>query len=168
MCYKSHTASSKNKGGRPTLYSKNLAENVLSKIRDGLSETKIGQMPGMPTVRTLGLWKHKYPDFLAATIEARRASADLYNDRRMELVDELIEKTRAHEEEAVSFPKGVVDGYKVAMQELAREAAIRDDHRFSDRQKVIAEVNSGSVGDGMDAVYAKMREAVEAHKDAGK
>ncbi|MCG5030597.1 hypothetical protein MAF45_03945 [Mesosutterella sp. OilRF-GAM-744-9] len=122
----------------------------------------------MPTVRTLGLWKHKYPDFLAAIIEARRASADLYDDRRMELVDELIEKTRAHEEKAVSFPKGVVDGYKVAMQELAREAAIRDDSRFSDRHKVIAEVKSGNTGEGMDAVYAKMREVVEAHKDTGK
>ena len=158
----------KTMGGRPSAYGPEMANKILSLIREGKSEAKICKMPGMPSAEALRLWKKKYPDFLAATIEARRFSAELYNDRRMDLVKELIEKTQLHENEGISFPKGVVDGYKVAMQELAREAAIRDDHRFSDRQKVIAEVNSGSVGDCMDAVYAKMREAVEAHKDAGK
>lgn len=144
------------------LYNEKIAEKIVDLIREGKSEARICRMKGMPTAKTLGRWKKKYPGFLEATSEARRFSADLYNDRRMDLVDELIEKAREHEQSGMDFPKGTVDAMKAAMQELAREAAIRDDSRFSDRKTV--KVDVAESGDGMAEVYAKMREAQKAEE----
>ena len=147
------------------LYCEKTANRIIELIREGKSEAKICKMQGMPAARTLSRWKKKHPEFLEATIEARRFSAELYNDRRMELVDELIDQAREHELSGTSFSRGTVEALRAAMQELAREAAIRDDTRFSDRHKVIAEVSGSAGGEGMAAVYEKMREAMEARKE---
>lgn len=149
-------------------YNEKLANEIVELIRTGKSEAKICKLPGMPHPSTLCEWKHKHPEFLVATIEARRFSAELFNDLRIGLASELAKKAQDHERTGVGFPRGTVEAYRAAMQEFAREAAIRDDSRFSDRQKVIAEVEGESAGEGMDVVYAKMREVVEAQKNAGK
>ena len=148
-----------------TKYTAELCAKIIGMIREGKSEAKICKMQGMPCADTLNDWKKKHPEFLEATLEARRFSADLYNDRRMELVDELIDQAREHELSGTSFSRGTVEALRAAMQELAREAAIRDDTRFSDRHKVIAEVSGSAGGEGMAAVYEKMREAMEARKE---
>lgn len=141
-------------------FSEGVTQQIVSLIREGISEARICKMDGMPSPASLYEWKRRYPEFAQAAAEARRFSAELYNDRRMELVDELVEKARS----GADFPRGVAEAYKAAMQELAREAAIRDDSRFSDRHKVIAEVANPDGGEGMAALYAKIGEAVENRK----
>lgn len=50
------------------------------------------------------------------------------------------------------FPKGYVDAKKLLVQELNREAAIRDDSRFGDRKRVDV-TGTVEIGQGMDAFY---------------
>lgn len=57
------------------------------------------------------------------------------------------------------IPKGVVDGARAVMQELARSAALRDDSRFGDRKTV--KLDAKSDGAGLADVYAKIAEAVK-------
>lgn len=70
--------------GRPSIYSKELEDSIIDLIESGLSERKIAQMDGMPSIRTIHRWKDEKPEFCLRAKHARAASADIYNDRRME------------------------------------------------------------------------------------
>lgn len=137
--------------GRPSMYSKELADKIIGLVEDGVSERKICQMPGMPSMRTLSTWKDKYPEFLQRSARARAASAEIYNDRRMEKAQSLYEDAMRRAAAGIDFPKGVVDAIKASMQEDAREAALRDDSRFGDRKTVAVETSQ--VGKGLKDFY---------------
>ena len=126
----------KNKVGRPTRYSHELAEKICDLIRSGKSERQICAMKGMPDTKTLWTWKEKYPDFLRQSARARAASADFYNDRRMKKAEELYDIAQRHLKAGESIPKGVVEAIKVSIQEDARESGLRDDSRFGDRKRL--------------------------------
>lgn len=143
--------------GRPSLYSDELAEKIVGLIAEGYSERQIEKMDGMPTRRTMLRWKDERPEFCRRSARAREASADVFNDQRMDEVEWLRKQIRKAAETGESIPKGVVEGSRAVMQELAREAAMRDDSRFGDRKRVALE-SSEPVGAGMAAFYAKLKE----------
>lgn len=122
--------------GRPSIYSKELEDSIIDLIESGLSERKIAQMDGMPSIRTIHRWKDEKPEFCLHAKHARAASADIYNDRRMEKSDKLYEEALKRLETGEPFPKGVVEAIRASMQEDAREAAQRDDSRYGDRKRV--------------------------------
>lgn len=93
-------------------------------------------MKGMPAIQTLWVWKEKHPEFLEQSARARADSADVYNDRRQKKADELYRIAESHLRNGESIPKGIVEAFKVSMQEDAREAGLRDDSRFGDRKRV--------------------------------
>lgn len=129
------TATSK-KVGRPTLYTEALAEKIVGLIEEGYSERQIGQMPGMPTARTILRWKDENAEFCRRSARAREISAELYDDKRREAAEWLLQMAEERNTSGKSFPKGVVDAVRAVMQEHARSAALRDDSRFGDRKKV--------------------------------
>lgn len=129
------TATSK-KVGRPTLYTEALAEKIVGLIEEGYSERQIGQMPGMPTARTILRWKDENAEFCRRSARAREASAELFDDKRREAAEWLLQEAENRNTSGKSFPKGVVDAVRAVMQEHARSAALRDDSRFGDRKKV--------------------------------
>lgn len=129
------TATSK-KVGRPTLYTEALAEKIVGLIEEGYSERQIGQMPGMPTARTILRWKDENAEFCRRSARAREASAELFDDKRREAAEWLLQMAEERNTSGKSFPKGVVDAVRAVMQEHARSAALRDDSRFGDRKKV--------------------------------
>lgn len=124
------------KAGRPSKYSRALAEQICELIRSGKSERQICAMKGMPDAKTLWSWKEKHPDFLHQSARARADSADVYNDRRQKKADALYRIAESHLRHGESIPKGVVEAIKVSIQEDAREAGLRDDSRFGDRKRV--------------------------------
>lgn len=130
------TMTTTKKTGRPSKYSRALAEQICELIRSGKSERQICAMKGMPAIQTLWVWKEKYPEFLEQSARARADSADVYNDRRQKKADELYRIAESHLRNGESIPKGIVEAFKVSMQEDAREAANRDDSRFGDRKRV--------------------------------
>lgn len=123
------------KMGRPSIYTPALAAKICDLIEQGHSERQISQMPGMPSTVTLGKWKDENPDFLSRSVRARAISAQLYDDRRRETANWLIEEAKKRADAGFDFPKGVVDAMKAAMQEDARSAAMRDDRNFADRKR---------------------------------
>lgn len=136
MTARKKTVKTPSKMGRPSLYSKELAEKIIALIEEGHSERKICKMAGMPDIRTLTRWKDDHEDFCLQSARARRRSAEKFNEQRMEEAEWLRDIVHNAMLGGGDIPKGVVEGTKAVMQELAREAAIRDDSRFSDRKKV--------------------------------
>lgn len=130
------TATSKKKVGRPSLYTEALAEKIVGLIEEGYSERQIGQMQGMPTARTILRWKDENAEFCRRSARAREASAELFDDKRREAAEWLLQMAEERNTSGKSFPKGVVDAVRAVMQEHARSAALRDDSRFGDRKKV--------------------------------
>lgn len=151
------TATSKKKVGRPRLYTEALAEKIVGLIEEGYSERQIGQMPGMPTARTILRWKDENAEFCRRSARAREASAELFDDKRREAAEWLLQEAENRNASGESFPKGVVDAVRAVMQEHARSAALRDDSRFGDRKTV--KVDATEDAKGMAEVYARMLEA---------
>lgn len=129
-------STTKNKVGRPSSYTQELADEIIELIRNGYSEREICKKRGMPSLKTLWNWKDKYPEFLHQSARARADSADFYNDRRMKKAEELYEIAQRHLKAGESIPKGVVEAIKVSIQEDARESGLRDDSRYGDRKRV--------------------------------
>lgn len=151
------TATSKKKVGRPSLYTEALADKIIGLIEEGYSERQIAKMDGMPTAMTIRRWKDEDKDFCARSVRAREISAELYDDKRREAAEWLLQEAATRNASGESFPKGVVDAVKAVMQEHARSAALRDDSRFGDRKTV--KVDATEDAKGMAEVYARMLEA---------
>ena len=141
----------KGQNGRPSTYTQEIADKIIDLIEQGYSERKIAQMEGMPGSSTIQNWKDTHPDFLERSARARKKSADVYNDRRIEEMEWLTEQARNAATSGSSIPKGVVEATRAVMQELAREAAFRDDSRFGDRKTVAVEAQQ--VGKGLKDFY---------------
>lgn len=151
------------KMGAPSRYTEELADKICNLIEEGHSERQIAKMPGMPSTVTMRKWKDDHPDFLARSARARELSAEKFDDKRVQTADWLMREVEKAAQTGISIPKGVVDGARAVMQELARSAALRDDSRFGDRKTV--KVDATESGAGMAEVYARMLEAQK--PDAG-
>lgn len=125
--------------GRPTVFSEEIAEKIAELIRDGYSERQIEKMEGMPSRGTMTRWKHSNAAFCRLTVEARQASAELYDEKRLEVVERLKDRALASLESGEDMPRSAVDALKVVIQEYARQASIRDDARYSDRVRPVEE-----------------------------
>lgn len=147
------------KTGRPSRYTKPLGQRICKLIAEGYSERQIEKMPEMPTRETLRKWKEDFPEFLGQSVRAREESAEKFDDLRVKVAEWLMEQCEQAAMSGQPIPKGVVDGARAVMQELARSAAIRDDSRYGDRKTV--KVDTKSDGAGLADVYAKIAEAVK-------
>lgn len=156
---KTEEAPKKRGKGRPSKYNDDLAEKICNLIEEGHSERQIAAMDGMPSTRTILQWKEDNPEFLRRSARAREASAERFDDERTERAAWLMGQVEHYAGIGLDMPKGIVEGTKVVMQELARSAALRDDSRFGDRKTV--KVDAKADGAGLADVYAKIAEAVK-------
>lgn len=160
------------KTGRPTKYSAALAEKVCDLIREGISERKIGKMPGMPDASTLRVWKSQHPEFQAQSARARAESAALYAEKAVEVAQaasDFADKVASGRATRLGvpmcdLPKGYVDAKKLLYQALCREAALRDDSNFGDRKRVDV-TGTVEIGQGMDAFYRTVIEELANDKE---
>lgn len=145
MTARKKTVKTPAKMGRPSLYSKELAEKIIALIEEGNSERKICKMAGMPSIETLRQWKNNNPEFLAQSARARQSSAEKFREEALQIAYDTakfaedvanLQKVTVGGIPLVEIPKGYVEAKKLLIQELNREAAIRDDSRFGDRKKV--------------------------------
>lgn len=137
-------ATNKRGRGRPSLYSEELAATVLDLIREGHSEAEIGSMPGMPSKVTIRNWKNAHDDFLSLSVRAREESAALFRERALREAEKLSElatkcldgQVTVSGAQVFELPRTYVEAKKVLIQELNREASMRDDRNFGDRKRV--------------------------------
>jgi hypothetical protein len=90
----------------------------------------------MPDAATLWRWKNENEDFCNRSARAREASAQIYADEAESETNCLKSEAHARLQTGEDFPKGVVEAFKVVIQEKRREAALRNDALFGDRKHV--------------------------------
>jgi hypothetical protein len=131
--------------GRPTKYTPELAAKICDLIREGLSEREICSQKGMPDASTLGRWKDSNQDFCIQSARAREESAALYREKALQVAQESADVaakilrgdlTNSLGDQVYDLPRGYVEAQKLLIQELNREAALRDDRNYGDRRRV--------------------------------
>lgn len=70
----------KKKPGRPTKYTKELAERICSLMAEGYVLTQIQELPDMPVRQTIAEWAVKNPDFSDMYARARELLYDWHAD----------------------------------------------------------------------------------------
>ena len=63
-------------GGRPTLYTKELADVICQRLSEGLSMRTVCKDEDMPCAATLFTWMRIHPEFLVQYTRAKEESAD--------------------------------------------------------------------------------------------
>ena len=82
-------------GGRPSLYSDELADIILSGLVNGDSMRKICEAEWMPDRGTVIRWIKERPDFAAKYAHAREAQADTMDDLILEEAQKATPETAA-------------------------------------------------------------------------
>jgi ArsR family metal-binding transcriptional regulator len=77
----------KNKGGRPTIYTQELVDEILSCIADGDSLRTICKREDMPSIATIINWRANNEEFLIQYEDAKRSQAQHLFDQLIEIAD---------------------------------------------------------------------------------
>jgi hypothetical protein len=97
--------------GRPSKYTKALADKICERIALGDSLDKVCQKDGFPHYKTVLRWlrEDKYKGFRSDYARAREDQADWYADRIRDLAERMEDETT---HVGVEGKKGAVDAYK--------------------------------------------------------
>jgi hypothetical protein len=79
------------KNGRPSLYTPEIAEEIISRLSEGEPLAHICRDDGMPAVRTVSLWKETQDGFAAAFGLARDVGFDALAARCLEIANTPLE-----------------------------------------------------------------------------
>ena len=89
----------KNKGGRPTKYSLELAAEICELLADGNPLRRITRMEGMPTAASVYLWLQQHKEFSEMYTRAREDQADALADEIVEIADEQPELVQVYDKD---------------------------------------------------------------------
>ncbi len=78
------------KRGRPTLYNKRIAQQIVERVAGGEPLEWICRDPGMPKVRTVSYWRERHPEFFADFARARQEGADALACQCLEIADDAV------------------------------------------------------------------------------
>ncbi|MCT0100404.1 DNA packaging protein [Proteus mirabilis] len=78
----------KNKGGRPSSYMPEVAEDICKLLMEGESLRSICKRPGMPAIRTVMYWLQRHDDFMQQYARAREIQAELLAEEIIEIADD--------------------------------------------------------------------------------
>lgn len=105
----------KNKGGRPSLYSDELAQSIIERLCDGESLRSICRDDGYPTRYTIFNWCDSNPAFAAKYARARQVQADALFDDMLEIADDA-----SNDYMEKRNKEGDVTGYEINGEHHAR------------------------------------------------
>ncbi len=77
-------------GGRPSVYSPELAELICARMAEGESLRGIVRRPGMPSAASVQLWLHEREDFRALYALAAEHRAESLADEALEIADDAL------------------------------------------------------------------------------
>ena len=80
----------KNKGGRPSLYTQELADEICSRLADGESLRKICRDDAMPEGRTVWKWLRKHEEFVQQYARAKEEAADSLAEDIQNIADKTL------------------------------------------------------------------------------
>jgi len=79
----------KPKGGKPSKYSKEIAEIICQELSEGIPLREICRKDGFPAWRTIYDWMYKDPDLSAAIAHARDVGYDALAEQCLEIADNM-------------------------------------------------------------------------------
>lgn len=123
----------KRKIGRPTDYTKDMADKICEKISGGLSLRAICAEPGMPARGTVYRWLIENADFQDQYTRAREKQADYFAEEIIEIAD-----SAKAESAAVSKAKLQIDARKWAASKIAPK-------KYGDKQEIDVKSSDGSM-----------------------
>lgn len=123
----------KRKTGRPTDYTKDMADKICEKISGGLSLRAICAEPGMPARGTVYRWLIENADFQDQYARARDKQADYFAEEIIEIAD-----SAEAESAAVSKAKLQIDARKWAASKIAPK-------KYGDKQEIDVKSSDGSM-----------------------
>ena len=74
-------------GGRPTLYSEELASKICAELASGKSLRTVCNQEGMPSRTSVFLWMSQYPAFSNQYAEAKEQSAEALAEEMFDIAD---------------------------------------------------------------------------------
>lgn len=80
----------KNKGGRPSDYMPEVAEDICKLLMEGESLRSICKRPGMPAISTVMVWLQRYEEFMEQYARAREIQAEILAEDIISLADSAI------------------------------------------------------------------------------
>ena len=78
----------KHPGGRPTMYTQELADEICEGLALGNSLRTVCRGDRMPSVKTIFNWLRTYPEFLQQYTRAKEESADAMADEVIDIADD--------------------------------------------------------------------------------
>lgn len=123
----------KRKIGRPTDYTKDMADKICEKISGGLSLRAICAEAGMPARGTVYRWLIENADFQDQYARAREKQADYFAEEIIEIAD-----SAEAESAAVSKAKLQIDARKWAASKIAPK-------KYGDKQEIDVKSSDGSM-----------------------
>ena len=107
-----------NKGGRPTIYSEELAQVICESLMIGMSLRKICELDGMPAISTVMQWLASGKDgFMEQYAHARQVQAEYLLDELIDIADDSADDYE------------IVNGEERLNQEHIQRAKLRIDTR---------------------------------------
>lgn len=123
----------KRKLGRPTDYTKDMADKICEKISGGLSLRAICAEAGMPARGTVYRWLIENADFQDQYTRARDKQADYFAEEIIEIADNA-----EAESAAVAKAKLQIDARKWAASKIAPK-------KYGDKQEIDVKSSDGSM-----------------------
>ena len=157
-------SSSVNKGGRPTLYSLEIALEICDRIADGESLVKICSDPKMPKKTAVYEWLLRHKEFAEIYARAREDQADTLADEIHAISDELPQqivddkgKTR-YDSAYVQWQKNRVDARKWVAAKLKPK-------KYSDRIAHVGDNEADSINVNVN-IFDEMLKNLELKRQA--
>ena len=157
-------SSSVNKGGRPTLYSLEIALEICDRIADGESLVKICSDPKMPKKTAVYEWLLRHKEFAEIYARAREDQADTLADEIHAISDELPQqivddkgKTR-YDSAYVQWQKNRVDARKWVAAKLKPK-------KYSDRIAHVGDNEADSINVNVN-IFDEMQKNLELKRQA--
>lgn len=76
--------------GRPTSYSREIAEEIAARVAEGASLKGISEQDGLPALRTMVRWTAEHLEFQRMLALARLEKADVLFEESIEIADEKV------------------------------------------------------------------------------
>lgn len=123
----------KRKTGRPTDYTKDMADKICEKIANGRSLRSICAEDGVPPMKTIYRWLEANEEFRHQYARARDKQADYFAEEIIEIAD-----SAEAESAAVSKAKLQIDARKWAVSKIAPK-------KYGNKQEIDVKSSDGSM-----------------------
>ena len=138
-------SSSVNKGGRPTLYSLEIALEICDRIADGESLVKICSDAKMPKKTAVYEWLLRHKEFADIYARAREDQADTLADEIHAIADELPQQVVDEKGNATRYDSAYVQWQKNRVDARKWVAAKLKPKKYSDRIAHVGDNESDAI-----------------------